>query len=125
MDQYLTLAHQLLPADLWNKAVMAAGYLAIVGQVVPWLLTRGVVLAAQAADWLAKDALNSPLRPLILWQAPAIVKFLDALTTALEKVLDTFKSRLEADIEAAETAPAPPPAAAPAAAPNAAPAPKP
>lgn len=101
LNQALALAHQFLPADLWNKFVLAAGYFALIGQVVPWLLSRGVVLAAKAADWVANLILASPFRPLILWQAPAIVKFLDALTSALEKVADTFKDRLEANIQEA------------------------
>ena len=95
---YLALAKSLLPPDLWNKAVVALGYLSLFGQIVPALLTWGVPAATRAADAVAKLALASPLRPLIIYFAPSIVAFLDAFTAALEKVADTFKSRLEADL---------------------------
>lgn len=113
INALLALAKTLIPADAWNQFVRAAGYVALIGQVVPWLLARGVPAAARAADWVAKAALASPLRPLILWQAPAIIKFLDAFIAALEKIADTFRSRLEADLEAAEVPPAAPPPDAP------------
>lgn len=103
LHAYLTLAQTFLPPDLWNKAVVALGYLSLFGQIVPALLNWGVPAATRAADWLARVALASPLRPLIIYFAPSIIAFLDSFTAALEKIAETFKSRLEADLKAATT----------------------
>lgn len=104
MNAMISLAHQVLPVNLWDKAVTVAGYATIFGQIVPMLLTWGIPAAIRAADWVARVGLASPLRPLILWKAAAIIAFLDKFTAALEQIADTFKSRLEADIKAAVAA---------------------
>jgi hypothetical protein len=111
LNTLLGAAKLLLPPDLWNKVVLAIGYVGLFGQIVPLLLSWGVPAAGRAADAVARFFLATPLRPLILYFAPAIVKFLDSLTGALEKIADTFKSRLEADLQAA-AATTPPPAGA-------------
>lgn len=98
----LNLLHQAMPADLWQKGLAVVGALSLAKQAVPRFLAWGVPAAGRAADWLAKAALNSPLRPLILWQAPALIAFLDSLTAALTQILDTFKDELEKDLKAAE-----------------------
>jgi hypothetical protein len=105
LKPFLDLAHQYLPPDLWNKCVLAVGYAGILGQIVPLLLSWGVPAAGNAADAVARFFLATPFRPLILYFAPAIVKFLDSLTAAFEKIADTFKARLEQDLaQAAATA---------------------
>lgn len=104
VQAYLTLAHQFLPAQLWNKVVVFLGYFGLLTQAVPALVTWGGPAATRAADWLAKVALNSPFRPLIIWLAPRIITFLDALTAALTQLLNTFKNELEADLKAAAAA---------------------
>lgn len=121
MDQLksaLDLARHFLPPDLWNKAVLALGYLALFGQIVPLLLSWGVPAAGRAADAVARFFLATPLRPLIVYFLPYIVKFLDALVAALEQIAETFKAKLEEDLQAAakedaaKKADAPPSAAA-------------
>lgn len=106
MDQatLISLIHQLLPPGACQKGLAVIGALALVKQAVPRLLSWGVPAAGKAADWVARTGLNSPLRPLILWQAPAIVSFMDDLASALTKLIDTFKGELEADIAAAAAA---------------------
>ena len=94
----LDLAHQYLPADLWNKGVLALGYIGLFGQLVPLLLSWGVPAAGRAADAIARFLLATPLRPLILYFLPYIVKFLDSLTAALDLIAYTFKRKLEEDI---------------------------
>lgn len=104
----LDVLHQLLPADLWQKGLAVIGALSLLSQAVPKLLAWGTPAAGRAADWVAKAGLNSPLRPLILWQAPNIMEFLDALAAALTQILNTFKTELEADLKAAEPTPSDP-----------------
>lgn len=104
MNALLAVLHQLVPAQAWDAALKGLGWLMLITQVAPRLLAWGVPAATRGADWLANLALNSPLRPLFLWQAPAIVKFLDDTTSALEQVMNTFKSRLEVDLAAAAQA---------------------
>lgn len=119
---YLALAHQLLPADLWNKFIVFLGYVGLITQLVPALVAWGVPAATRFADWIVDLALRSPLRPLVLWRAPAIVAFLKSFKGALDQILDTFDNRVEADLEKAETPPPPAEKAVPAAQPQSAPA---
>jgi hypothetical protein len=108
----LTALHLMLPADAWGMVVKGLGYLTLLTQLPQLILNYGLPLATKAADWMANVALNSPARPLILWQAPRIVKGIDQTAEALDKLAATFKDRLEADLAAAQTPPtAPPPAA--------------
>jgi len=104
LQPYLSLVHQILPADLWNKGIVVLGYLSLITQLIPMLLAWGIPAATKAADWLVALALRSPARPLILWRAPAIVAFLKSLKGALDQILDTFDNRVEADLEKAEPA---------------------
>lgn len=118
LNALLNLAKSVLSPQVWQEGLAAFGALALLNTAVPKLLTWGVPAMARAADWLSRTALNSPLRPLILWQAPKIVLFLDALVAALTQLLDTFRDQLEKDLAAAQTpvpAPAPTPTLAPAA----------
>lgn len=104
----LPLLHQALPPGTWDMAVKGAGYLAILSQVGPRLLAWGIPAATKAADLAARAVLASPLKPLILWQAPAIIKGLDETVDAVNKINTTFKDRLEADLKAAQGPSAPP-----------------
>lgn len=100
--QQLTNLARLLPWGLGQKALAVLGALTLLGQIVPWLITKGVPASIRAADYLANLLLSSQAKPFILWKAPAIVDFLDSLTSALIQVMNTFKNRLESDIKAAE-----------------------
>lgn len=100
------LAKAAIPAAIIHRGLEAVGGLALISKAVPTLLEKGVPAAASAADWVARAALSSPLKPVILWQAPALVTFLNSLTDALTKIADTFRDRLEADIKAAAVPPA-------------------
>ena len=101
LTQLTALAHQYLPADLWNKAVLAFGYLSLVTQAVPALLAWGVPAVTNAADWLVKGALGSPARPLVIYLAPRIAAALDALAAALTQLMNTFNKEIETDLKAA------------------------
>lgn len=103
-QQLMDLAHQFLPADLWNKLVLATGYLTLVTQAVPLLLSWGTPAATKAADAVAKALLNSPLRPVVIYAMPRIVAFLDAFAAAIVHLVNTFKGELEADLTAAAAA---------------------
>lgn len=110
MEHLIALAHQYLTAQLLHRGLEATGALAILGTIVPKILAWGVPAAVIAADRLASLLLASPARPILLWKAQAICDFLDDLTGALEKIADTFKTRLEADLKAAAAPPETPPA---------------
>lgn len=111
----LNLAHQILPADVCQKALAALGVVSLFKDIVPKMLAWGTPMATKAADWTAKALLNSRARPLVLWLAPNIIKFLDQLVPAITQLLNVFKNEFEADLNAAtQTAPATPPVAAPA-----------
>ncbi len=97
----IVLAHQFLPADVVQKGLAVIGALSLAGQIAQRLLAWGIPAAIRAADAVARFCLATPFRPLILWQAPAIVKFLDQFGDALEQVANTFKTRLEGDIKEA------------------------
>lgn len=107
INAILTVARQFAPSDLAQKGLAAIGALSLLGQVLPKLVGWGVPAAIRSADWLAKAALNSPARPLILWKANDIAGFLDNLSSALTMIMNTFKNQLEADIKASAT-PTPP-----------------
>ena len=114
IQPYLPLLQKFVSPDLWQKGLAVFGALSLIGQLIPKLVGWGVPAAIKTADWVARVALGSPLKPLILWQAPAIVKFLQDLRSALEQIVDTFESRLEKDIsDAAAQPPSPPSQAAP------------
>ena len=103
-QQMLDLAHQYLPANLWNKAVMAFGYLSLIAQAVPALLAWGVPAVTNAADFLVKGVLASPARPLVIYLAPRIAAALDALAAALTQLMNTFNKEVETDLQAAAAA---------------------
>ena len=102
--EYLAFLQPYLTADYGHKALELVGAGTVFWQSVPRLLAWGVPAAASAADYVARLGLNSPLKPLILWKAPQIIAFLKSLTCALNKITDTFSSRLEADLAKASAA---------------------
>lgn len=120
MDQ-LRSALALLPANWAHLGLEVLGAATLLHQSVTRIVPWGVPAATRLADRMVNLILASPLKPLFMWQAPAIIKFIDDLVAALTQVADTFRDRLEEDIKAAEAAQAPVPAA-PAPAPAQAPA---
>ena len=84
-----------------HRALEAVGVLAL----APRLLMAATPLAMRAADRVASVLLSVPvLRSVVIVLAPDIVKFLDDTTTALDKLVDTFRLRLEKDIAEAAAA---------------------
>lgn len=100
--QIVNLLQQYLPANLAHKSLEVLGALALVKELVPRLSAWGVPASGRAADATAKFLLNSPLRGLVIWQAPNLIAFLDSLTGALTQILDTFRDELKKDLQAAE-----------------------
>ena len=112
LNAIVALAHQYLPAELWQKGLAVVGAFSLVSQALPKFLAWAIPASTRAADWVANLLLSSPRRPLIIWKAAAIIAFLDALSKALDDVIDTFRTELEADIQKAASAQVAPPQAA-------------
>lgn len=104
MDHLMSILHIILPAATFQKILAVIGAASLLTTIVPRLLSWGVPASVRGADWLANLVLNSPLRALALWQAPAICSFLDNLTAALIQIISTFKGELEADLAKAQDA---------------------
>lgn len=101
MQSLIALIHQYVPMSLVHQALEATGVLAILAGLLPKFVAWGAPAATRAADSLAGLALASPLAPLILHFAPAIIKFLRDLLAALEQIAQTFEAELEKKIAAA------------------------
>lgn len=111
--QIVNLLQQYLPAKYAHTGLEVVGGLALIKEFVPRLTAWGGPAAGKAADSTAKFLLNSPFRGIILWQAPALISFLDSLTAALVLILNTFREELEKDLTAAIPTPTPAPSDAP------------
>ena len=73
---YLAALSKLLPASVVHQALAVFGAVTLAYQGV----LNGGPAVAKLADKVAGAALRSPARPLVLYFAPNIVKFLDGLT---------------------------------------------
>lgn len=102
-------AHPNVSYDALQKCLAAVGALSLATQALPRFVAWAIPAATKAADFLAKSALNSPARPLILWKANEIISFLCLLKDALNKIISTFTDELAADIQAEQTKAAPTP----------------
>ena len=98
---YLAALSKLLPASVVHQALAVFGAVTLAYQGV----LNGGPAVVKLADKVAGAALRSPARPLVLYFAPNIVKFLDGLFVALTGLLITFKGELEADLAAAQASP--------------------
>lgn len=97
----VALGNKFLPSNVVKGSLAIVGTVTLVKQFAARLLSRGLSSSTNAADFVSKKLLASPLRPLILWQAPAFVSSLDAITAALVQIATTFKNELEKDIQTA------------------------
>ena len=102
-QQLIALAHSLLPSSLWGQILALGGYLSLLTQLLPAFVAWGIPAATRAADWVTRLALGSPLRPLILWKASAIVAFLNDFKTAIDQIISTFTSEVAKDLALANT----------------------
>lgn len=75
---------------------------ALIVALLPRLVAKGKPLSVKTADRLCAIALAIPVvRDIVIWQAPAIIKFLHDLFDALEAIMEAFENRVAQRIEEA------------------------
>lgn len=104
MDQIIELARHYVSFNLLHKGLEMIGVLTLVSQIVPKLLAWGIPASLRGADYVSGLLLNSPMKPLIIWKADAIVNFLNDFSHAVEQITETFSNRLEENIKTAAAA---------------------